>query len=202
VRYPTQQRCRSRLCGQKQVGGHPLCQGRDSVKTTAFQTTITIILLCHRNLFLYGFFIYRVTRKRSSESQVQDINSVDHSKVTLEFKNTEWVPILRDEAQEGSKRVRMMMWRRPSLDFGLDSPAFAGLIPAERLEQLLSNIRVRDSLNSKRALYTALEELQSTSSGKPWFSGAANQGYTGLYGFGATQASCLTAPIFIVGLLY
>ena len=102
---------------------------------------------------------------------------------------------MRDTADDNSKKVRMILWRTPSLDFGLDSPAKAGLIPAQRLEDLLANIRVRDALNSKRALYTALEELQSTSSGKPWFSGAANQGYTGLYGFGATQVLCFSCPI-------
>ena len=96
----------------------------------------------------------------------------------------------------------MIMWRRPSPDFGLDSPAKAGLIPAERLEELLSNIRVRDALNSKRALYTALEELQTTSSGKPWFSGASAQGYTGLYGFGATQARFTTPRLSCLFLIF
>lgn len=150
---------------------------------------ITTIL--RRNLFLYGFFIYRVGRKRSADSDKEEVSAIDHNKVTLEFKRGEWIPVLRDTTDGASRKVRMIMWRRPSLDFGLDSPAKAGLIPAERLEELLRNIRVRDALNSKRALYTALEELQATSSGKPWFSGAAAQGYTGLYGFGASQASAM-----------
>ena len=114
---------------------------------------------------------------------------VDHSKITLGFHNGEWVPQFRSDDEPETPRVRMIMWRRPSLDFGIDSPAWAGRIPAERLEGLMQNIRHRDVLNSKRALYTAFEQLQSTSSGQPWFSGAANQGYTGLYGLGATQAS-------------
>lgn len=135
-----------------------------------------------------------MTRKRSADRAGQQISAIDHNKVTLDFKRGEWIPVLRDTADDNSKKVRMILWRTPSLDFGLDSPAKAGLIPAQRLEDLLANIRVRDALNSKRALYTALEELQSTSSGKPWFSGAANQGYTGLYGFGATQVLCFGCP--------
>jgi hypothetical protein len=161
-----------------------------------FYSQIRILLahFCGRNLFLYGFFIYRVTRKRSADNSSQQINAIDHNKVTLDFRKGEWIPILRDTADDSSKKVRMILWRTPSLDFGLDSPAKAGLIPAQRLEDLLANIRVRDALNSKRALYTALEELQATSSGKPWFSGASNQGYTGLYGFGATQVPYFLVP--------
>jgi len=63
-----------------------------------------------------------------------------------------------------------------------------------RLTAPQQNIRYRDALNSKRALYTAFEQMQATSSGQPWFTGAANQGYTGLYGFGATQARPAPLP--------
>ena len=113
--------------------------------------------------------------------------AVDHNNITLDFSKGEWFPVFKEETKAQASKVRMLMWRRPSLDFGLDSPAHAGLRPAERLEEILHNIRTRDVLNSRRALYTSFEDLQPTSSGKPWFSGAASQGYTGLYGFGASQ---------------
>lgn len=140
-----------------------------------------------RCLFLYGFCVYHVGRKRKGRDDGRSVLVADHSKITLSFSNGEWIPQFRSDSEPETGRARMIMWRRPSLDFGIDSPAWAGLIPGERLEGLLQNIRCRDALNSKRALYTAFEQLQATSSGQPWFTGAANQGYTGLYGFGATQ---------------
>ena len=128
-----------------------------------------------------------MTKKRNRDQSESIVFAVDHTNITLEFSKGEWFPVFKEETKSQASKVRMIMWRRPSLDFGLDSPAHAGLRPAERLEEILHNIRTRDSLNSRRALYTSFEEMQSTSSGKPWFSGASAQGYTGLYGFGASQ---------------
>ena len=55
------------------------------------------------------------------------------------------------------------------------------------LKQVFENIRIRDEQNSHRAVYTALQELETTSSGQPWFSGAAHHGYTGAYGYNNSE---------------
>lgn len=190
VRYPAHPRDRSGTRGAR-------ARRLSLLPAQHAQVRCALVAICNgcvsdtlgRCLFLYGFCVYHVGRKRKAREDGRQVLVVDHSKITLGFHNGEWVPQFRSDDEPETPRVRMIMWRRPSLDFGIDSPAWAGRIPAERLEGLMQNIRHRDALNSKRALYTAFEQLQSTSSGQPWFSGAANQGYTGLYGFGATQAS-------------
>lgn len=90
-----------------------------------------------RCLFLYGFCVYHLGRKRKGRDDGREALVVDHSKITLGFHNGEWVPQFRSDEEPEAPRARMIMWRRPSLDFGIDSPAWAGRIPAERLEGLL-----------------------------------------------------------------
>jgi hypothetical protein len=90
-----------------------------------------------RCLFLYGFCVYHVGRKRKGRDDGRAVLVADHSKITLSFSSGEWIPQFRSDSEPETGRARMIMWRRPSLDFGIDSPAWAGLIPGERLEGLL-----------------------------------------------------------------
>ena len=94
-----------------------------------------------QKLFLFGFYVYKVSRKRS-DSGKPVIKFLDHSKITLTYdpSKLQWVPQLRENDKESDTgTVRMIMWRNPTLEFGLESPAFHALTPAMRLEEVRNN---------------------------------------------------------------
>lgn len=71
-------------------------------------------------------------------------NPQTRRKITLEYdtKKGMWIPKLRSKEEiEYKGMVRMILWKPPTIEFGLDSPAYRARVPAQRLEEVYENIR-------------------------------------------------------------
>lgn len=66
-----------------------------------------------QKLFLFGFYIYKVSRKRGENGKTV-FKIMDHSKlsVTYDDRKLTWIPVVRtNEKDSETGLVRMIMWR-------------------------------------------------------------------------------------------